>query len=505
MRLGDMTRPETASRSHDRRLMAWIIGVAFAIKFVIAWFLPISLDEAYAVAVAREYSLSFFDHPPVAFWLPVIAADLTGIEATVIYRLPFFLLGIGTGWLMYRIGEELGGSRVGLWSGFLYSVAPFFFFSASAIAVPDGPLNFFSALCALLLVRAVKAGGAPPAGLWLGAGAALALAIASKYQAAWIPVAVLLFLVFGPRRHWLLSPVPWAGALVGLLGLVPVVVWNAQHDWASFNFHSARAGQGANPVNFLVMLAVQALYMLPTGLFLGAVGLATSLRRGLAPERLLLALIALGPVAIFNLLYVVSKGTHAHWTAPGWQFALPLGALWLVQAGPRAMRRVLTTAKVLLVVIWVPLVLIVAHANTGLLTRFTHDTPPDWDQTQSIFDFSDLRPRLEERGLWDQTDVFMGSSWAFAGILDTFLKGEKPMRSADLLGAHHFVYLSDATATGRALLMEPALAKDYAAKRDAALALARAWDPEARVLEPIILQRGRQDYVWVALIALTLK
>jgi hypothetical protein len=99
----------------------------------------------------------------------------------------------------------------------------------------------------------------------------------------------------------------------------------------------------------------------------------------------------------------------------------------------------------------------------------------------------------------------MGSSWAFAGILDTFLEGEKPMRVADIAGAHHFIYIPDVEATGRALLMEPVLQKDLEAKQALVLDLAHRWDADAELLEPIILQRGGQDYVWVILIRLTLE
>ena len=145
-----------------------------------------------------------------------------------------------------------------------------------------------------------------------------------------------------------------------------------------------------------------------------------------------------------------------------------------------------------------------AYANTGLLTRFTHETPPDWDYTLSIFDFKDLEPALRSRGLWDETDVFMGSSWAFAGILDTFLGAQKPMRVRDLDGAHHFVFMEQSRATGRVLYMEPTTFRDKGQTDARMLAEAQKLDPMAELLPPIILQRGGIDYVRVSLVRLTL-
>jgi hypothetical protein len=43
------------------------------------------------------------------------------------------------------------------------------------------------------------------------------------------------------RRRWLLSPYPWAAAVVAVVLFLPVLIWNAGHDWASFRFQLVRA------------------------------------------------------------------------------------------------------------------------------------------------------------------------------------------------------------------------------------------------------------------------
>jgi len=43
------------------------------------------------------------------------------------------------------------------------------------------------------------------------------------------------------RRRWLLSPYPWLAALIAVVVFLPVLIWNAQHDWASFRFQLVRA------------------------------------------------------------------------------------------------------------------------------------------------------------------------------------------------------------------------------------------------------------------------
>ena len=53
------------------------------------------------------------------------------------------------------------------------------------------------------------------------------------------------------QRHWLKHPAPYAAAIVALAMITPVIVWNAQHGWVSFEFQggrgvsSGRAASGA--------------------------------------------------------------------------------------------------------------------------------------------------------------------------------------------------------------------------------------------------------------------
>ena len=54
------------------------------------------------VAAGRKLQLSYFDHPPIAWWMAWGAAHLTGSESPVVVRLPFIALFALTTFLMYR-------------------------------------------------------------------------------------------------------------------------------------------------------------------------------------------------------------------------------------------------------------------------------------------------------------------------------------------------------------------------------------------------------------------
>jgi hypothetical protein len=77
---------------------------------------------------------------------------------------------------------------------------------------------------------------------WLAAGLFAGLAMLSKFTAVMLAPAVAAFvLVPAWRRRWLFSPYPWAAVLVAVLVFLPVLIWNYQHDWASFKFQFVRA------------------------------------------------------------------------------------------------------------------------------------------------------------------------------------------------------------------------------------------------------------------------
>jgi hypothetical protein len=57
----------------------------------------------------------------------------------------------------------------------------------------------------------------------------------------WLPAVAAFALVPDWRQRWLRSPYPYLAVLIALVLFSPVLIWNAQHDWASFRFQLVRA------------------------------------------------------------------------------------------------------------------------------------------------------------------------------------------------------------------------------------------------------------------------
>src|SRR6185312_9151201 len=132
------------------------------------------------------------------------------------------------------------------------------------LIMPDAPLMAAWAGTLFFLER-VFFGGSRRA--WLGVGICMGLGLISKYTIALLAPAILLFMLLDRRsRDWLRDPWLYAGAILALAIFSPVIVWNAEHEWVSFLFQSARRVE--EPVRFslhLLILSILAI-LTPVGM-----------------------------------------------------------------------------------------------------------------------------------------------------------------------------------------------------------------------------------------------
>ena len=102
--------------------------------------------------------------------------------------------------------------------------------------------------------------------LWLMVGVGLGLAGLSKYSAALSAGGLAAFVLLAPaQRRWLKHPAPYVAAILALAMIAPVILWNARHGWASFEFQGARAlvGDQLRPWQFLTMVLGEIAFLLP--------------------------------------------------------------------------------------------------------------------------------------------------------------------------------------------------------------------------------------------------
>jgi hypothetical protein len=439
----------------DRRLTIRVIAMATVVRLLVAAVLPLGIDESYEVVVARRLTLSYFDHPPAVFWMAHAAAALGG-ESPIALRWPFVLMFALTSWMLYLLTARLFGSRAGVWAVTAAQIIPVFSLSSGSWVLPDGPLLCATIAAALALAYAipVTAGDAAPTDdlaapwrAWLAVGVALGGAGLSKYHAALFGLGVTVFVLSDARaRRWLAKPQPYVAIVIAAICVLPVFVWNAQHEWVSFRFQAGRAASSGNPITALLQnIAGQAGYILPWFWVPMVVLLARGLRRGVR-DRAVWFCCCLGapPVVVFTLASLGGRAGLPHWPAPGFFMLLPLlgaaVARWEVRAPQTARRRMTIAGSVFAAL----LTIVVSHAATGWVAAFV-PTLHRQDPAFELLEYRSLRDTLTARGLLAPSRFIATTDWLRGAKFGYALGASRPTLVLND-EAHHFPFASDISA-----------------------------------------------------------
>lgn len=218
-----------ASLGADGLVALWL-GVWWCANLIEAGCTELANDEAYYHMFAQRLAWGYFDHPPVTALLVWLGERLFGGELGVRFFFtvlqPFYL------WALWRLVRPADAVRRDATLFVMLSASTLLLQLYGFIAVPDGPLLASSAV----FLWTFRNFSEDRRLAWLWMGAAIALMAYSKYHGA----LVLLFaLAANPRLF--ARPALYASGAVAAVLLVPHLVWQYHHDWASFVYHlSAR-------------------------------------------------------------------------------------------------------------------------------------------------------------------------------------------------------------------------------------------------------------------------
>nr|WP_315847659.1 glycosyltransferase family 39 protein [uncultured Rhodoferax sp.] len=303
-----------------------VLALVFGLHALLGAALGLSVDEAHYLLYAAHPALSYFDHPPLVGWVqwPLVALG----APTGLLRLIPGLLWLATVGGVYRlslrllVGHPLA-QPAALGAVLALALAPLLHILGIGL-LPD---TLLMALTVALLWQTTtlmdpEALDRPAA--WLLMGALLGLAGLAKYTAVFTALALGLVLLWVHGLRLLRKPWLWAALALAVVLVLPVLVWNAQHQWASFVYQLAH-GKGSQ---------WQVLHVLRFGLLqllaFGPLLLAAAWARGARRAAWLWGVFAL-PFAIFA--YMAGGGSSLpHWTAPAWVALAPLAGLGLARA-----------------------------------------------------------------------------------------------------------------------------------------------------------------------------
>jgi len=236
---------------------ALCIGLLSAAAAFHLWYLlsdcPLDLsgDEAHYWEWSRRLDLCYYSKGPLVAYLiaagRLALADwsvrLLGNEVLAV-RIPAILLSVLTGLGIYRLAlAAIRSTKAAVAAVALTFTIPLLA-AGSMLMTIDAPLA-----CAWVwaLVAAEKALRNDRLGAWLGVGLLSGLGILAKYTMVLIfPVLLLTALLRPTLRRRLRRPGLYLALALSLTALIPIVMWNARHDWVSFRHVAGQAGLAGN-------------------------------------------------------------------------------------------------------------------------------------------------------------------------------------------------------------------------------------------------------------------
>ncbi|MEM1331617.1 MAG: glycosyltransferase family 39 protein [Planctomycetota bacterium] len=332
-----MTQPWAAWAAPWRSTLALVGLVTLARVIYVFWFCPYALieDEAHYWEWSRRLEWSYYSKGPGIGWAIRLATELFGGSEGAIRMVAVVsggVLPLAVAWLARTLFDD---GRVGFFAACCTILAPVFLFT-SILSTIDGPYSACWAVAAASAIIALREGRPR---LWALCGLAIGVGFLFKYTILLLPLAFPLLwfrrnrLGSSARGHTL-----WIGLGVGVasLGLLPVIVFNAQNDWVTVRHllgHLGVAGGDTpssgepwtySPLWTLELIGTQ-LALVGFPLLLGVYGLFTARRapqesgegvrdRTAAVDCWLLSL----PILVFYLAVSFFTLPEGNWPIAGW-------------------------------------------------------------------------------------------------------------------------------------------------------------------------------------------
>jgi dolichol-phosphate mannosyltransferase len=312
-------------------LIIALLAVLTVAKLFLAARIELIPEEAYYWTYWKFPALGYFDHPPMVAWLVGLGTTIFG-DTEIGVRFGTVMIFLGSCALIFATSRIWFGEFVATWTVLLFVLPPIFA-GIGFFVTPDAPLVFFWLLTLFAISKALQT---HRAGFWILAGVALGGGLLSKYYAVLLVPSLLLFFVFAPNhRFWLRRWEPWLAVVVALAVFSPVIVWNAEHRWASFLFQSTRTIGHKNRAfrdnwEFWVV-QMGMLTPLVFALFVRAAGRA--IHRGWRGRNEAWNFAAAFCLPLFGLFVAASFKTeiHINWTSPAFLSMTPAAAAIFVE------------------------------------------------------------------------------------------------------------------------------------------------------------------------------
>ena len=466
------------------KMMAWLLTLSLVLRAVLAAVLEFGNDEVYYWTYALYPDWSHFDHPPMVGWVIQLFSLNLLLDSEFFIRLASVVFMTADTYIIYRIGKDLRDAQTGLYAALLYTASIYAFVITGIFIMPDTPLMLFWLLAIWMAIRCFS--GLPrfarndvnrqsadgltsrnngsalrqAQGPLLLFGLFAGLAMLSKYSGVFLWVGMGLYILLFNRKQ-LRNPYLYLSLMISAICCLPILYWNLQYDFISFNFHGERVGGGTlNPATFGTELAGELLYNNPVVFILAIIAVVAAFKKkiNMVQSALRLLLCTALPLILTFLVISLTRPTLPHWNSPAYVLLILPAACWLRDRNPsqggcsKLPKGIIAALSVMLFVVVVGSI----EIQTGFIPLDKHTEPEKLGRDDFTMDmygwrqleakFATLREEKIAEGVMKAEDGIVADEWFPLANLDYYVAhplGMKVMGVGYLEKLHKYMWINE--------------------------------------------------------------
>ncbi|MCL6524202.1 MAG: glycosyltransferase family 39 protein [Thermoflavifilum sp.] len=315
------------------RQLAYLIGISSVLHLFLAYSLPLGNDEVYYWTYALHPSWSYFDHPPLVGWSIWLTTLGIALHQELWVRLSAIIYSAISTYVVFDTGRMLRNLHTGWIAALLFQCMLYSSIIAGVFILPDSPQLLFWWLALRSLLKLSNHIDHPQKewlwfGLWAG------LATFSKIHGLFLWLGAGLYVLLFQRQYLKQIQFYLAG-LISLLFLIPILLWNIQHHFITYSYHSQRVSllhAGLHPIDFFTELIGEFVYQNPF-IYVLIWWCLIKIFRGkyTALKNTQLRMLLCSSLPLISVLLVVSwfHRILPHWSGPAYSSLVLIAAAYL--------------------------------------------------------------------------------------------------------------------------------------------------------------------------------
>lgn len=317
-----------------QKKLFWLIAISTLARLIIASSLELSNVEVYYWALSTKLQWNYFDHPPMVAWL-IRLTTMNLVHTELFVRLGAIMSCAVCTWLIFKLGTLINDERTGWFAALLYASSIYSSIEIGVFILPDSPQMIFWLSGILLLVKIIQMPPDHPKYplLWCLFGIISGLCIMSKVHGVFLWFGISSYLLVFDRSRFK-NLYFYLSLGITLIIISPIIIWNIQHDFITYKFHSSRislAGAGWHAGMFLKTLLEVIFSTGPIHYFLVFSGIYWVIKGNSTVDKKNIQILLFCGLPLIVILVFLSlfRETLPHWPGPAFSILFILPAIKL--------------------------------------------------------------------------------------------------------------------------------------------------------------------------------